>query len=501
MSKTIKNLFFLSLISILAIYGLNLRLGYSASVPPQFYPGNPTCQDLEYPFELKIDPPASGTYYLPDNSGSVTVNITGPGTFDWSSTFGIDAVIAKGGPGANVYFYNPESTGDTNLSTPINPKNEKHYGLSHITFCFDIDPLQVSKTATTSFTRTWSWNIEKSANTTTLLLADGQLFPVNYSITVNATSTDSDWNVSGEITITNPSGNPDAIISNVDDVLSISGPVSVDCGVSFPYNLPGGQTLTCTYSQNLAGPIDQTNTVTVNTSGLVPGGLASAPVVFSSTPTNEIDECATINDTNPNGPNGWTVCSGDVPTTTTYTVNFGKNDSADVKLECGLNTHTNTSTLTTNDTNTSTTSSWTINATVACTNGCTLTQGYWKTHNNSFKGGAPADPTWNLLGPSAEQSQFFSSGSTWFDIFWMPPSGGNAYLQLAHQYMAAKLNILKGTFAPPIVLNAINWAEGFFPGKTPLTKLSSADKSQARYYASILASYNEGLIGPGHCSE
>jgi hypothetical protein len=46
MSKTIKNLFFISLISILSIYGLNLRLGYSASVDPVEQPGNPTCQDL-----------------------------------------------------------------------------------------------------------------------------------------------------------------------------------------------------------------------------------------------------------------------------------------------------------------------------------------------------------------------------------------------------------------------------------------------------------------------
>lgn len=82
MSKTTKKAFFLSLISILSIYSLNLRLGYSASVPPVELPGNPTCQDLGYPFELKIDPPASGTYNLPDNSGSVTVNITGSETFD-----------------------------------------------------------------------------------------------------------------------------------------------------------------------------------------------------------------------------------------------------------------------------------------------------------------------------------------------------------------------------------------------------------------------------------
>jgi hypothetical protein len=68
--------------------------------------------------------------------------------------------------------------------------------------------------------------------------------------------------------------------------------------------------------------------------------------------------------------------------------------------------------------------------------------------------------------------------------------------------MAAKLNILKGASAPSIVLSAIDWAEKeFFPGKTPSMSLSKTEANQARYYASILASYNEGLIGPGHCSE
>jgi hypothetical protein len=77
-------------------------------------------------------------------------------------------------------------------------------------------------------------------------------------------------------------------------------------------------------------------------------------------------------------------------------------------------------------------------------------------------GASKADPTWynnTSTLPLGEKTPFFTSGSTWFEIFWMPPSGGNAYLQLAHQYMAAKLNILKGTSAPSIVLSAINWAE------------------------------------------
>jgi hypothetical protein len=67
--------------------------------------------------------------------------------------------------------------------------------------------------------------------------------------------------------------------------------------------------------------------------------------------------------------------------------------------------------------------------------------------------------------------------------------------------MAAKLNILKGTYAPSIVLNAINWAELFFNTNNLSMPLTKTQANQAKYYASILASYNEGLIGPGHCSE
>jgi len=505
MNKIIKKTLSLSLlaISVLTIYSLNLSSSYGASVEPEPVNGNPKCQDLGYQSVLEINPPNPGTYYLPDNSSSVTITITGDGTFNWSSTFGIDAVIAKGGPNANAYHYNPESTGDNNLSTPINPNNNKPYGLSHIYFCYDVDPLLVSKTAETSFTRTWDWTINKSANTSTLVLADGQIFSVNYSITVDATSTDNNWNVSGEIVITNPAGNPAAIISSINDVLSDFGPVNVDCGNEFnlPYTLAGGETLTCSYSQNLEGPVNQTNNVTVETAGMVLGGSASADVIFNSTPTNEINKCVTLNDTNPNGPQNVEVCAEDVPETFNYQVSFGKHNDADVKLECGENTYTNTSTLTMADTENQKTSIWTINATVECTNGCTLTQGYWKTHNNSFKGGAPADDAWYNLGLLGENTPFFNSGKTWFQIFWMPPSGGNAYLQLAHQYMAAKLNILNGAYAPTQVQNAISWAESFFPGKTPATSLTNTQKNQARYYASVLAQYNEGLIGPGHCSE
>jgi hypothetical protein len=91
---------------------------------------NPTCADLGYANELKIDPPVSGTY------NGVTFTLANDSKhFDWSSTFGIDAVIAKGGPGANVYNYT-NSFGDTGLVAPLNNGGQVP-DLSHATFCWD----------------------------------------------------------------------------------------------------------------------------------------------------------------------------------------------------------------------------------------------------------------------------------------------------------------------------------------------------------------------------
>ena len=117
--------------------------------------------------------PNSGTYDLP---GGNTVTVTTDGVnFDWSSTLGMDAVIAKGGPNANAYVYDPpaESFGDTGLHSPINPNNGQPFGLSHISFCYDFE-VQVTKTAKTSLDRTYTWKIEKSAEKTALDAPEGR---------------------------------------------------------------------------------------------------------------------------------------------------------------------------------------------------------------------------------------------------------------------------------------------------------------------------------------
>jgi len=48
---------------------------------------------------------------------------------------------------------------------------------------------------------------------------------------------------------------------------------------------------------------------------------------------------------------------------------------------------------------------------------------------------------------------------------------------------------------------AIAWAETFFGAYGPSSQLSKEVRQQAIATAGVLGSYNEGLIGPGHCSE
>jgi hypothetical protein len=79
--------------------------------------------------------------------------------------------------------------------------------------------------------------------------------------------------------------------------------------------------------------------------------------------------------------------------------------------------------------------------------------------------------------------------------------GRNAYYILAHQYIAAKLNLADGASSTPAVTSALSWTDGFFAAKTPVSTLSKALRAQVIANAETMADYNEGDIGPGHCPD
>ena len=134
--------------------------------------------------------------------------------------------------------------------------------------------------------------------------------------------------------------------------------------------------------------------------------------------------------------------------------------------------------------------------------GCAYTQGYWKTH--SADGPADRDDTWDLVGPLGEYTLFFDSGQTWIDVLWTPPSGGNAYYILAHQYIAAKLNVLAGASSTSIS-SELALAEALFEEYTP-EEIGDRDvdpdlRAQFIELAETLDEFNNGNLGVPHCDD
>ena len=277
-------------------------------VTPWLWTDNPSCADIGYGFGFKLNGSPTGTFPLdgsnggeltggapPDPANWVTVsNVSGGNSvFDWSSSLGIDAVIVKASNEANVYVYVPEDLGDTGLGSPAN--STPIHAISHIDFCYDYE-VSVSKTADPSFTRTWEWSISKGVDPATWDLFTGDTGTSLYTVSVVKTGyTDSDWAVAGSIVIDNLTPF-DATLTGVTDVVSPATAAAVDCGVGFPYELPSGQTLACSY-----GPVPlpdgstRLNTAMVTTSGIVGGGQATADVVFSD-PTTEVNDEISVSD-------------------------------------------------------------------------------------------------------------------------------------------------------------------------------------------------------------
>ena len=299
-----------------AAFAGNARAEHVAPVP---VPDNPSCADLGYAAGLRIDP-VSGTYTIPGTGHTVTVQTDG--TFlDWSSAAGLDAVVAKGSPDGNLYRYEPRANGDTGLHAPINPVTGRPYALSHVDLCLGTPPppvlqLQVSKTAATGYTRTFGWQLTKDVDKNSHSGQAGNSFASTYTVALTRSVAESAFAVAGEITIHNPTG-VGATITGIAD--SAGGtPAQVSC--SLPQDLAPGGTLVCPYTLSLGSKANGTNTVTVQTSGLVAGASATADYAFGE-PTSVVgDASVVVTDTDPAGPRDVTV-TGD------QTFSYGKSFS------------------------------------------------------------------------------------------------------------------------------------------------------------------------------
>ena len=103
----------------------------------------------------------------------------------------------------------------------------------------------VAVTATTTFTRTWSWTIAKSVDPTTATVLAGATTPLGYVVDLDATSTDQ-YAVSGTISFTAAAP---AAVTVVAVTIGGTG-VPSSCTPSLPVVLLAGPPVafTCTFS-------------------------------------------------------------------------------------------------------------------------------------------------------------------------------------------------------------------------------------------------------------
>lgn len=120
--------------------------------------------------------------------------------------------------------------------------------------------------------------------------------------------------------------------------------------------------------------------------------------------------------------------------------------------------------------------------------GCPLTQGFWKNHN-AYAAGAQ-----HLHWPLPETTML--CGKTWYDILWTAPSG-DAWFILAHQYIAASLNVASGAEASSDVLAALADAESFLSDCV----VTADERDDALAASDLLDRFNNGDSTLGACGE
>lgn len=126
--------------------------------------------------------------------------------------------------------------------------------------------------------------------------------------------------------------------------------------------------------------------------------------------------------------------------------------------------------------------------------GCTFTQGYWKTHGPIPTGNNSNE--WDV-------TQLTLGAVTYTDLelqaIFNTPAGGNGLIALAHQLIAAKLNVANGADGSSIAA-AIAAADALIGGLVvPPVGAGSLPNSATSALISTLTNFNEGAIGPGHC--
>jgi hypothetical protein len=468
------------------------------SVPPEInmetseirvIPRGPTCADLGIgDHEFVITDPADGTYQVDDLTRITLIFDSSGSLFRFSSSaMRFDAVLASAGDKTGLWHFDKEMAGYSNLFAPTTPGTWPPPPPEELRFCYDYE-LRVNPNAYAAYSRRHDWSIEKTGVSDFLTLSAGQTYLASYDVTVTMTGAyDAGATIDGPVFIHNET----PFASQIDGVTVDVGGIAatVNCPVAFPWTLNPGAMIECRYIASVPDTTNRLVTIYVAT----PEGVATASELgnFGShtTKTTLVDECVDVYDDHV----GWLgkVCVNPGTATFHYTMEIGPYDA------CGPFEVVNIASFVGIDTGATGNDSWIVGGEVPCDDGCSLTPGYWKTH--SERGPAPYDATWAKL-PNGADTAFFSTGVSYYTALWTSPQG-NAYWILAHAYIAAKLNGLNEADVSSIQSTfdqATALLQSYLPGQ--ITNRHPA-RAQFLSLATTLDNYNNGLIGPGHCSE
>jgi hypothetical protein len=307
-------------------------------------------------FYVKITDP-SGATLLSKTDGTNTVASDGDGNLTCTQLWGL---LHKQSDGTQGYDDTPNNGTEYKVwvSTEADFPNDDAK-TDNFKVAVEEPPakLTVSKDATPSFDKTFTWGASKSVDKTRVEQIGGS---ATFNYTVTAThdgGTDGNWKVSGQITVTNPNAD-DVTGVDLSDAVDNGGSCTVDDGNAIGLTVPGNGSLqkpyACTYSSALSSATG-TNTVTASWPGqtLANGALAAGSASgtkgfdFGAVSPNLVDNCATFTDTFDGTPGTLSPqkCSTDPsPSTFTYartitvptfdcqsygnTVDFATNDSS-----------------------------------------------------------------------------------------------------------------------------------------------------------------------------
>jgi len=237
---------------------------------------------------------------LIDNCVAITDTLGGPlGTVcstDPSPSVIHYPVAITGRPGTCV-------TADNTATFTTNASGATGSGSQSVKLCVGAD-LAVSKTATPSFTRTFTWGIGKDVNTNRENIALGSSATFDYGVGVTHDSgTDSGWQVNGLITVSNPNSWESITMTGVTDTIDNGGVCTITSGdPNATLAANGSTTLDYSCSYALApSPAAFNNKATASWdagAAATPHGSASGTAIGAfGAPTTIVDGSVTVTDT------------------------------------------------------------------------------------------------------------------------------------------------------------------------------------------------------------